>query len=73
MRTSIPIFRTGPILFSFDGHAALVGWLIAKKLRAKKSAISHIENHAEDIRLSTSDKYAKALGMRIKVHLTVDN
>jgi transcriptional regulator with XRE-family HTH domain len=43
---------------------------IAKKLRTKKSAISRIENHAEDIRLSTLEKYAKALGMRLKVHLT---
>ena len=43
---------------------------IAKKLRTKKSAISRIENHAEDIRLSTLEKYAKALGMRIKVLLS---
>ena len=43
---------------------------IAKKLRTKKSAISRIENHAEDIRLSTLEKYAKALGMRLKVQLT---
>jgi transcriptional regulator with XRE-family HTH domain len=43
---------------------------IARKLRTKKSAISRIENHAEDIRLSTLEKYAKALGMRLKVQLT---
>ncbi len=43
---------------------------IARRLRTKKSAISRIENHAEDIRLSTLDKYAKALGMRLKVQLT---
>ncbi len=43
---------------------------IAKRLRTKKSAISRIENHAEDIRLSTLEKYAKALGMRLKVQLT---
>ncbi|MFH0991342.1 MAG: helix-turn-helix transcriptional regulator [bacterium] len=42
---------------------------IAKKLRTKKSAISRIENHAEDIRLSTLEKYANALGMRIRVQL----
>ncbi|MEK6756485.1 MAG: helix-turn-helix domain-containing protein, partial [Bacteroidota bacterium] len=42
---------------------------IAKKLRTKKSAISRIENHAEDIRLSTLGKYAKALGKKLKVHL----
>ena len=43
---------------------------IAKKLRTKKSAISRIENHAEDIRLSTLEKYARALGMKIKVQLS---
>jgi hypothetical protein len=43
--------------------------MIAKKLRTKKSAISRIENHAEDIRLSTLGKYAKALGKKLKVRL----
>jgi HTH-type transcriptional regulator / antitoxin HipB len=43
---------------------------IARKLRTKKSAISRIENHAEDIRLSTLGKYAKALGKKLKVNLT---
>jgi len=42
---------------------------IARKLRTKKSAISRIENHAEDIRLSTLEKYANALGMKIRVQL----
>lgn len=44
--------------------------IIAKKLRTKKSAISRIENHAEDIRLSTLEKYARALGMKLRVQLT---
>jgi len=43
---------------------------IAKKLRTKKSAISRIENHAEDIRLSTLEKYAKALGKKLRVQLS---
>jgi len=42
---------------------------IAKKLRTKKSAISRIENHAADIRLSTLGKYAKALGKTLRVRL----
>ncbi|TAK53998.1 MAG: XRE family transcriptional regulator [Bacteroidetes bacterium] len=42
---------------------------IARKLRTKKSAISRIENHAPDVRLSTLTKYAKALGLRLKVKL----
>jgi ribosome-binding protein aMBF1 (putative translation factor) len=43
---------------------------IARKLHTKKSAISRIENHAEDIRLSTLGKYAKALGKKLKIQLS---
>ncbi len=42
---------------------------VAKKLKTKKSAISRIENHAEDIRLSTLVNYAQALGKEL--HLEV--
>jgi HTH-type transcriptional regulator / antitoxin HipB len=51
-------------------QAGITQETIARKLRTKKSAISRIENHAEDIRLSTLEKYAKALGMKIRVQLT---
>jgi ribosome-binding protein aMBF1 (putative translation factor) len=51
-------------------RAGLTQEMIAKKLRTKKSAISRIENNAEDIRLSTLGRYAKALGMKLKVRLT---
>ena len=50
-------------------QAGITQEMIAKKLRTKKSAISRIENHAEDIRLSTLGKYAKALGKKLKVQL----
>lgn len=51
-------------------RAGITQEVIAKRLRTKKSAISRIENHAEDIRLSTLGRYAKALGMKLKVQLT---
>jgi len=51
-------------------EAGITQEAIAKKLRTRKSAISRIENNAEDIRLSTLNKYAKALGKKLKVHLT---
>jgi len=50
-------------------QAGITQETIAKRLRTKKSAISRIENHAEDIRLSTLEKYANALGKRLKVQL----
>jgi transcriptional regulator with XRE-family HTH domain len=34
---------------------------LARKLKTKKTAISRIENHAEDIKLSTLDRVAAAL------------
>ncbi len=40
---------------------------LARKLKTKKTAISRIENHAEDIRLSTLEKVVHALGK----HLTI--
>jgi hypothetical protein len=38
-------------------------------MHTQKSAICRIENHAEDIRLSTLEKYAIALGKKIKVEI----
>ncbi len=42
---------------------------LAKQLNTKKTAISRIENHAKDIRLSTLDKYAQAFGKKLRVEL----
>jgi len=38
-------------------------------LKTKKSAISRIENHAEDIKLSTIKKFALALGKEIRIEV----
>lgn len=40
---------------------------VARKLGTKKSAISRIENHSENIRLSTLEKFAEAVGKRLTV------
>lgn len=42
---------------------------IANKLKTRKSAISRIENHAEDIRLSTLANYARALGKSLRLEV----
>jgi len=42
---------------------------LAKRLKTKKTAISRIENHAEDIRLSTLEKYAEALGKHLTIRI----
>ncbi len=45
---------------------------LAKKLNTKKSVISRIENHAEDIKLSTLNKYAETLGRSLKIQLIIN-
>ncbi|MGH7496546.1 MAG: helix-turn-helix domain-containing protein [bacterium] len=60
-------FRIGFILRQAREELGITQEEVAKKLRTKKSAISRIENHAEDIRLSTLNRYAKALGRRLQV------
>ncbi|MEA3347202.1 MAG: helix-turn-helix transcriptional regulator, partial [Candidatus Auribacterota bacterium] len=42
---------------------------VAKKLHTKKSAISRIENHAEDIRLSTLENFAHVLGKELRIQI----
>ncbi|MEI1280098.1 helix-turn-helix transcriptional regulator [Leptospira venezuelensis] len=42
---------------------------LAVRLKTKKSVISRMENHAEDIRLSTLEKVAKVLGK--KLHISI--
>ncbi|MFO8010560.1 MAG: helix-turn-helix transcriptional regulator [Dehalococcoidia bacterium] len=60
-------FRIGAILRQAREEAGLTQEQIARKLNTKKSAISRMENHAEDIRLSTLEKFAEALGKKMDV------
>ena len=43
---------------------------IAKSPKTTKSVVSRMENHATDIRLSTLEKFAKAVGRKINVSLS---
>jgi len=55
-------FKIGILLKKAREEAGLTQDEVAKKLKTKKSAISRIENHSEDIRLSTLKSYLEALG-----------
>ncbi len=48
-------------------EAGLTQEELATRLNTKKSAISRIENHAEDIKLSTLEKFANALGKHLQL------
>ena len=58
-------FKIGVMLKIAREEAGLTQEQLAKKLATKKSAISRIENHAEDIKLSTLEKFAGALGKKL--------
>jgi ribosome-binding protein aMBF1 (putative translation factor) len=60
-------FKIGVLLRQAREEAGLTQEELARKLKTKKSAISRLENHAEDIRLSTLGKYATALGKKLHV------
>ena len=62
-------FKIGALLKQARLDAGLTQEQVAKKLKTGKSAISRIENHAEDIRLSTLVNYARALGKSLKLEV----
>ena len=62
-------FKIGAVLKQARESAGLTQEELAQKLRTKKTAISRIENHAEDIKLSTLERVAHALGKRLQVKI----
>ncbi len=42
---------------------------LALRLKTKRTAISRIENHADDIKISTLERVAKALGKELKIKI----
>ncbi len=61
--------KLGVMLRQARENAGFTQEELARKLNTKKSAISRIENHAEDIRLSTLEKVAEALGKTLKLSM----
>jgi transcriptional regulator with XRE-family HTH domain len=62
-------FRIGVMLLTARQQAGLTQAEVARRLGTHKSAISRMENHAEDIRLSTLQRYAEALGCFLSLEL----
>jgi transcriptional regulator with XRE-family HTH domain len=50
-------------------EAGLTQVELAVRLQTKKSAISRIENHAEDIKLSALKRFVNALGKHLRVEV----
>ncbi|MBI5142410.1 MAG: helix-turn-helix transcriptional regulator [Nitrospirae bacterium] len=62
-------FKLGVLLKQARVEAGMTQEQIAHELQTTKSVISRMENHAIDIRLSTLEKFAKAVGRHIHVAL----
>ena len=63
-------FKIGVLLKQARLEAGYTQEQVADKLQTKKSAISRIENHAEDIRLSTLINYAQAIGKHLHLDIS---
>jgi DNA-binding XRE family transcriptional regulator len=62
-------FKIGILLKQARISAGLTQEQIAERINTKKSNISRIENHAEDIKLSTLEKFASAVGKRLEIRI----
>ena len=62
-------FKIGLILRQEREKSGLTQEELAKKIRTTKSAISRIENHSEDIKLSTLLKVTRALGKNLSIKI----
>ena len=62
-------FKNGIMLKMAREEAGLTQQQLAERLNIQKTAISRIENHAEDIKLSTLEKIAQALGKTLLIEV----
>ena len=62
-------FKVGVVLRQARENAGLTQEELAQRLMTKKTAISRIENHAGDIKLSTLGRVAVALGKKLEVRI----
>ena len=62
-------FKIGALIKEMRLEQGMTQEQLAEKLETKKSVISRMENHAEDVRLSTLEKIANVFGRQLKVSM----
>ena len=62
-------FKIGALLKQAREDAGLSQAELAEMVKTKRTAISRLENHAQDVKLSTIEKVARALGKHLEVHI----
>jgi len=60
-------FKVGLLLKELRKNEGMTQEELAIKLKTKKSVISRMENHTEDIRLSTISKVAEVFGKKVLI------
>ena len=60
-------FKIGVLIKELRFKEGMTQEELAKRLHTKKSVISRMENHSEDIRLSTLERVAEVFGKRIQI------
>ncbi|MFH0790214.1 MAG: helix-turn-helix transcriptional regulator [Candidatus Omnitrophota bacterium] len=63
-------FKIGVLLRQAREEVGITQEELARRLHTKKSAVSRIERHAHDIRLSTIERFAAALGKKFRIALS---
>jgi HTH-type transcriptional regulator / antitoxin HipB len=62
-------FKIGVILRQAREAAGMTQEEVAQKLGTQKSVISRIENHADNVTLTTLKQYAQAVGRTVEIRL----
>ena len=60
-------FKLGSMIKALREDSGITQQELADKIGSKKSTISRMENHAEDVRLSTLQKVAAACGKNVSI------
>ena len=62
-------YAIGMLLAEYREQSGLSLGEFAKKVKMEKSALSRLENHGEDVRLSTITRYVEAIGRPIELKI----
>ena len=62
-------FKIGTLIKEMRLEHGMTQEQLAEKLETKKSVISRMENHSEDVRLSTLEKIASVFGRQLKISM----
>ena len=63
------IFKVGVLLKQAREDAGLSQRELAEMINTKRTAISRLENHAQDVKLSTIEKVSHALGKHLELRI----